>query len=347
MKKLLLVFILVLSACQPSQQPIPTAIAQTQVIPTVVLTTPTIIPSSTPLPTNTIAPTNTPAPTKTLAPTETPVSERYLGDAVEKYNYALTALSVADPGKPGRLYKAENGKKLIGVEIIVSNVSGDPTSINPLTTSLVDSEGFSYEVQLGTIDSQLSLVYLNPGEKVRGWVGFIIPEKSIPASIKYAKVFLGNQILQASLTPPPAGHVAITQSSSPAPQKQLPKLGEVVEKAGYSLSATSVEDPAKPGSIYKQKNGYKLIAVEIIFGNVSGDTVAANPLDAFLVDNNGFVYSAELGGRDGQLVVAKLNPGEKVKGWVSFTIPNDAAPASIKYGINALTTNFLQTGLTK
>jgi hypothetical protein len=38
-----------------------------------------------------------------------------------------------------------------------------------------------------------------------------------------------------------------------------------------------------------------------------------------------------VGGRDGQLELMDLNPGEKVKGWVSFALPESATPASIKF----------------
>ena len=51
----------------------------------------------------------------------------------------------------------------------------------------------------------------------------------------------------------------------------------------------------------------------------------------YLVDNSGFIYSAELGGRDDQISASKLAIGEKVKGWVSFSIPENATPVSVKY----------------
>jgi len=125
-------------------------------------------------------------------------------------------------------------------------------------------------------------------------------------------------------------------------------LGDVVEQFGYSLSATNVEDPTSPGILYSPIQGYKLVAVEITLGNVSGaKSLSVNPLYAYLVDSNGFVYWAELGGRDSQIDTMDLNVGEKAKGWVSFTIPDSATPAYIKDQTEVFSSNYLITGLAK
>jgi hypothetical protein len=76
MKKLLFVFVLLLATCQPSEQTIQTAIANTQAaIPSETNTpgpTNTPLPSNTPLPKATPYPTTTPVPSYTPIPTNTP-----------------------------------------------------------------------------------------------------------------------------------------------------------------------------------------------------------------------------------------------------------------------------------
>jgi hypothetical protein len=291
--------------------------------------------------------TDVPADTPEPAATETQVPELFLGDAVSNYGCALTGVSVQDPATPGMLYESTSGKKLIAVEIIVSNLSDNVIGINPLNATLVDAEGFTYDLELGGRDNQLSTVDLNPGERVKGMVAFEVPEKAVAASIKYAIESFGGKTLQARLTPAPEGHAVIPEPPL-TPIDPLPKLGDVVENFGYSLSAGTVEDPATPGMLYTSRNNYKLVAVEITLGNVSGDeALSVNPLYTYLVDSNGFVYAAELGGRDDQIDTGDLGVGEKTKGWVSFTIPEDATPASIKYQTKVFSENYLQTGLIK
>jgi hypothetical protein len=124
-----------------------------------------------------------------------------------------------------------------------------------------------------------------------------------------------------------------------------PGLGDVLEMGGYSLCAVAVEDPAEPGLLCELEAGEKLVAVEIIVGNARDDEHSVNPLNATLVDAEGFAYAVELGGRDGQIKTVSLGTGEKARGWVSFVVPEDAVPASLKYEPNWLSDLTLQVGL--
>jgi len=306
-------------------------------------------PNSTQAPANN-APT-APVNTSTVAPIDTAttapvVVQTYLGDAVQKDGYAITALSVADPAKPGMLYSAETGKKLVAVEVNISNLSGAQISINPLDTTLVDSDGFSNQADLGSVDDQIATADLNPGEQIHGWISFKISQNATVTTLKYSPEVLSSEFIQVNLLPPPTSHVAITAPITPAVQTS--KLGDVIQQNGYSLTADKVEDPSTPGMLYTATQGYKLVAVEIILDNVSGaQALSANPLYAFAIDTNGFVYSTELGGRDGQINSMDLNVGDKVKGWVSFSIPATASLAYIKYQTDMFSGNYLVAGLTK
>ena len=94
-----------------------------------------------------------------------PVQELYLEDTVSEFGYALTGVSVIDPATPGMLYTAAEGTKLIAVEVIISNLSGDNISINPLNSTLLDQDGFTYQVELGGVDDQLATLNISPRKK--------------------------------------------------------------------------------------------------------------------------------------------------------------------------------------
>jgi len=108
-------------------------------------------------------------------------------------------------------------------------------------------------------------------------------------------------------------------------------LGDAVEQDGYTLSVVTFEDPTVPNTLYQAVEGQKLVAVEIVVGNVSGEQFTTNPASATLVDGEGFLHPPKLGSRDGQLALQALNPGEKIRGWIAFEIPSEAIVASIKY----------------
>lgn len=291
------------------------------------------------------AATDQPEPTEepTEAPTAAPAQEAYLGDVLEQEGYSFSVLQVEDPATPGMLYQAEAGKRLVAFEVVVGNVSGDTLTVNPLDMTLLDAEGFAYQAELAGRDDQVFLANLNPGERVRGWVAFSIEEAAEPAKLKYEVSSFSDLELQVNLAELPAGQEAMVGTERETPE--WPKLGDEVEASGYSLSAQTVEDPTDAGPLYQATSGTKLIGVEIVVGNVSGEQITLNPLNAVLVDSNGFVYQAELAGRDGQLELVDLNTGEKGKGWVAFEIPDDAVPESIKYEVSGFPPIVLQTGL--
>ncbi len=125
--------------------------------------------------------TSTPTPTSTQIP---PGSQ--LGNSVEQDGYVLTALSLENPSnRPSSFYQPQAGQKLVGVEILVRNISNQTFSSNPLNATLVDTSGFLYQLALGDIQGELELFDVNPGEMVQGWVGFMIPEGATPAILKY------------------------------------------------------------------------------------------------------------------------------------------------------------------
>jgi hypothetical protein len=301
-------------------------------------------------PTEVEEPTEAPGPTDTPAPTDTPEPELlYLGDVVEQHGCLLSAVTVEDPASPGMFYEAEEGKRLIAVEVIVGNASSDESiDVNPLSAVLLDSEGFTYEPELAGRDGQIPTLDLNLGEKAKGWIAFVIPNEAVPAKLKYALGLFSDKVLQVSLESPPEGHVPNDDGLSVLPPELAVKLGDTAEQHGCSLSATAVEDPSTPGMFYEPVDGYKLVAVEIVIGNVSIDeALSVNPLSTVLVDDRGFVYDVELGARDEQIATLDLGKGEKVKGWVAFTIPENAVPASIKFVVNMFSDEIVQVGLTE
>lgn len=152
---------------------------------------------------------------------------------------------------------------------------------------------------------------------------------------------------QAPTEPPPPTDTPLpTNTSAP----QMPRLGETLEKDGYSLLALAVEDPATPDTIfYDPEPGMKLIAVQFVVGNVSVESASVNPLNSKVVDTEGFSYEAELAALadHDQIATATIGPGEKVRGWVAYELPEGASPAYLKYEFGVFTGPTLQVGLTK
>jgi len=295
------------------------------------------------------APTPVPA-TETLPP-PTPVAARYLGETVEGYGYSLSAVAIELNPKATMIYTPEAGKHLVAVLIVVGNISGEPHTANPLYLKLIDKEGFLYEADTSGVDMQVPVFQIDKGERVKGWVAFSIPDNAEPATIRYIVTEYPETLeLQAGLEQPPSNTPAATPIPPIALDPNLPKLGGTAVGSGYALTAMTVEDPAKPGQIYKPVAGTRLIAVEVVISNVSGETISAGPWCGILVDSQGYLYPSEYFGRDGGLAYMDLKQGEKLRGWLSYTIPESATPVALKFQfLNASEYNvvLLKTGLGK
>jgi hypothetical protein len=281
-----------------------------------------------------------------VAPTMIPLTDLYLGDAIQYKGYVLTVIKVADPAKPGVLYQAETGKKLVGIEVNISNLSGDDLSVNVMDFNLLDKDGFKYSSDFGDMDNEIASVDISKGEQVQGWISFKIPDEVIPLTLAYSPSIFDTG-LQANLTPPPTGHTPVSVLFNP--NSPSSKIGDVVQQSGYSLSVKTVENPTTPGEFYQSRSGYKPVAIEIILANVSGSSaLSSNSMETYLVDNNGFVYAAEImEGRKGEIATEDLNVGEKVDGWVTFVIPSDANPSYIKYQLDVFSGSYLIAGTSK
>lgn len=120
------------------------------------------------------------------------------------------------------------------------------------------------------------------------------------------------------------GQVSATATTTPG-------LGTSVEKGGYSFAVTAFNASPIAASWYEAEPGKRLVAVEVVIGNVSGETISSNSLCATLIDGDGFAY-VEGGDLDsGELQLVDLGPGERIKSWMSFVIPENATPVRMKY----------------
>jgi hypothetical protein len=126
-----------------------------------------------------------------------------LGDVVDQGGYSLTAETLEDPSPPGFFTHLEPGFRLVSVELVLGNVSGADHSSSPIYASLVDTDGFVYAAGLfGRDEGVLEVVTLRAGDRTRGWVSFVVPDASVPESVKYKFDLFTNLTLQAGLTSP-------------------------------------------------------------------------------------------------------------------------------------------------
>jgi len=73
--------------------------------------------------------------------------------------------------------------------------------------------------------------------------------------------------------------------------------------------------------------------------------MSISPTFGYLTDDQGYVYAAELFGRDGGLELSELAQGRKVQGWISFRVPEESKPVAFRYELEGYGGEFLTISL--
>ena len=113
------------------------------------------------------------------------------------------------------------------------------------------------------------------------------------------------------------------------------KIGDRIQIGDYIITVNKAENPYVESSIYSQPDsGNKYVAVEVTYENETNDSISYNVYDWLLSDSDGYTYDQAWGSKEPDLSSGDLNPGEKVRGWVTFEVPDTSDQYSIKFTPN-------------
>jgi hypothetical protein len=270
------------------------------------------------------------------AATETPKpaddGKDYLGDYHEAEGMVFAALELADPAEPGPIYEGVEAMRLVGVRIIVGNLNGDRLYFSPSDVGLKDANGDMWESEYGALDGEVIGAYLDPGQRVQGWIGFTIPENVQPVELEYLYDWMDEKSIIVSLAEPPAGREPRTVDFSRA-QFSGPGLGQAAAGGEFAVTVIQVEDPAEPAfpDFFDPPPATHLLAVEIEVKNVSDKVQTFSTFEINLVDADGFLYVIDYFNGPEVIDSDDLEPGGSVTGWVTFLVPDGTVPESIRF----------------
>lgn len=270
-------------------------------------------------------PTQAPADT----PTPEPPKEFNVGDAVKIGDSVLMVIGWSEVAGD-QFNKPDAGNKFIAVDLLVVNTSNSSASISSLLqASLKDDTGQKYDVDLLASsaakkdgpDGELA-----PGERVRGTVGFQVPQDAKGLQFVFdASVFgIGKVFVTLGDTPtavePPAKLEGETEQAAF-------NVGEAVQVGTLSITVNEVK-PVEGNQFAKPAEGHQFLVVDVTLENTgaAAETISTL-LQMWLKDSTGQRYKVDLlamtaaGGTspDGELAA-----GEKLKGQVAFEVPADA-----------------------
>jgi hypothetical protein len=114
--------------------------------------------------------------------------------------------------------------------------------------------------------------------------------------------------------------------------------GDSISYEGYFFAVLQVLDPAPVSAETSPQPGMRDVALEIVAGNQSGDLFSPISVSfGGLSDGSGHMYGVMFG-RSGSGIpidlTGFLDRGERVRGWMDFTVPEGTQPASLELSVN-------------
>jgi hypothetical protein len=133
---------------------------------------------------------------------------------------------------------------------------------------------------------------------------------------------------------------ATTAPTAEPPKANIGKVGDTITQGDYIITMVSAETATSYGDYTKAGDGKKYVAVEIIVESGADTGVSVNPFYCKLADGDAYSYTMTIGGHDPSLSSQNdLAKGEKMRGWVTFEVPETARDFIFSYEPISFTEN--------
>jgi len=261
---------------------------------------------------------------------QTPLEVIYeVGDIISINDAVLVILGWDQP-PGGDFNPPDEGKKYLVVDLMIANQGERSFNSSPVfQMTLKDLSGQKYNIN-GKANlasgSNTPNGEINPGEVIRGKVGFHVPEDLTNFIFVYEANLMGIGEVSVNLGDTP---IAMDPPSdlNLAHRQKIYSVGEQIEISGLVIQALGVSYPSGTDFV-KPKEGYKFVSVDVQVEN-QGDSVQeiTSIVQMYLKDNTGEKYTFHLGAQsviDSGLPDDELQPGERVRGQIGFQVPRDS-----------------------
>ena len=258
--------------------------------------------------------------------TKDPIYE--VGDIISINDTILVVLGWDQP-LGGDFNPPAEGKKYLVVDVMLANQRENSFSISPVfQMTLKDSTGQKYSVN-GKANiasgSNTPNGEINPGEVLRGKVGFHVPEDLVNFVFIYEANLIGLGEVAVNLGPTPVS-MDPPADLNLVQQQIVYQIGDLIEISDLAIQVLQVSFPTG-NKIVKPKEDFKFVAVDLTIENKGNTTREISSIvQLYLKDSTGQKYTFHLGAQsiiDSGLPDDELQPGEKIRGQIGFQVPKD------------------------
>lgn len=122
-------------------------------------------------------------------------------------------------------------------------------------------------------------------------------------------------------------------SSSDSESSEEPGINDKVKLDDYVVMVADIEDPyVETNEFLQPDEGNRYVAVEVVYENQTDDeSLDYNVYDWTLYDSEGYSYDPSFAAKDPDLGSGNVNAGDKVRGWITFEVGEDAEDFKIQF----------------
>ncbi len=225
-------------------------------------------------------------------------------------------------------YPAEEGSRYVGLIVAFTAADDQAFEAYPWGIVIRDDQGMTWnpgyvprpaDVKIPDAEGQT----LAPGNRISGFLGFLLPEDRAIDEILYQPDYQGAQVLVDLMAG--AGNPAGT------PYTYVRMDGPQVD-----VNAVLADPFTDYAEGYEPEEGTRWVAVAYGFENTGELVYPAYPSELYLRDADGGLYSSSWVGRPEGFTLADaesqmLSPGDRITGFLAFSVPESAQIVAIDY----------------
>jgi hypothetical protein len=228
-----------------------------------------------------------------------------------------------DPSQP-----PEAGSKYVGLVVAFTAADDQQMDANPYGIALLDTNGTIWQpayvprpadAKIPDLQSQT----MAPGNRVSGFVGFVLPEAVTVDQVLYQPDYYRAIVL-----------ADLVGGAGPAPGTPATFTADDGSQVAVTATVTDPFTDNDPGS--PPEDGSRYVSVKASYENTGNRRYGADPYALILHLADGHLVYSQYVPRPPDATVADLegqtlNPGDHVSGLVNFAIPSGAVIQSVDY----------------
>lgn len=255
-----------------------------------------------------------------------------VGDILQDGNMKIVYVASGDYHEDNQFLQPKEGNKYIFLRFVFINEGKTDNSISFYSFNAY-ADGYACDMHYST-DETLSAT-LSSGRSTSGDIAFEVPSNATEIEIEYSPNFLSSKKIKFVYEGnKDSGYVLESNTSR---TEGAYKVGDVITSNDLKITYLSSETYVSDNMFIQPKSGYHYVSTELEFENIGNSDKTISSLLSFDCYADGKAVDQTYS-RDND-ISGTIAPGRKIKGTVTFEVPDNAKVIELEYKDNLLISN--------